>query len=314
VKAGTSSVRLVSYNVRYFGHALKGLASTRGAKAAIAESLADLTPLADLIALQEVETRSLRADAAHRGSTTSLPQLERFMVEFESALRLRGVASPYQAFHFPAHAYRLGPLRLYTTGLAILVNSQRLHVVEGNVRAPQPITHHHSERLRRIKQTRIAAHLRLETTDGATFHVFNTHLSLPTPWAKEFWSQPDKMGHGANQLAEATSVASYAAQIARNEPYLLVGDFNSAPATPVYQRLTQELGLKSAQAALNVIDLKKPKAFPTAGFLRLRMHLDHVFGQHVQFENMNGTFAFGATESPFHGLSDHVPLVVQLLV
>src|SRR5687767_13032030 len=53
------TLRLVSYNVRYFGHALKGLASTRGAKRVIASRLVDLDPRPDLICLQEVETISL---------------------------------------------------------------------------------------------------------------------------------------------------------------------------------------------------------------------------------------------------------------
>ena len=35
-------LRVVSYNVRYFGHALKGLASTRASERAIASRLASL--------------------------------------------------------------------------------------------------------------------------------------------------------------------------------------------------------------------------------------------------------------------------------
>ena len=52
-------LRIVSYNVRYFGHALRGLASTRTSLERIAQQLTSLTPLADVICLQEVETRSL---------------------------------------------------------------------------------------------------------------------------------------------------------------------------------------------------------------------------------------------------------------
>src|SRR5205085_1343261 len=50
------ALRILSYNVRYFGHALRGLASTRGSKRAIADALSSLEPAADIICLQEVET------------------------------------------------------------------------------------------------------------------------------------------------------------------------------------------------------------------------------------------------------------------
>ena len=62
-------MRLVSYNVRYFGHALKGLASTATSKQDIADAISNLTPMADVIALQEVETKSIRSSAAHRPSS-----------------------------------------------------------------------------------------------------------------------------------------------------------------------------------------------------------------------------------------------------
>ena len=42
-----SSLRIVSYNVRYFGHALKGLASTRASERAIASRLASLGIIGD---------------------------------------------------------------------------------------------------------------------------------------------------------------------------------------------------------------------------------------------------------------------------
>ena len=60
-------MRIVSYNVRYFGHALKGLASTAGAKTRISRAIASLRELPDVGCLQEVETRPLRSGLAHRG-------------------------------------------------------------------------------------------------------------------------------------------------------------------------------------------------------------------------------------------------------
>ncbi|MBE2254052.1 MAG: endonuclease/exonuclease/phosphatase family protein [Myxococcus sp.] len=304
-------MRIVSYNVRYFGHALKGLASTSSSKQGIAEAIAGLTPLADVVALQEVETRSIRSSAAHRGGHPNETQLEAFLRHLEAALQKRGVPMPYRAFYYPAHVYGVGSLKVYTTGLAILVNQQTTNVLKGNSDQPFDITFRGSESLKRVKQTRIAAHLHLEDAKGKPFHLFNTHLSLPTPWAKEFWSQKVKMGHGANQLTEVKAVTDYAQQVSRQEPYLIVGDFNSAPATPVYRLLTEQLKLHGAQAVLKQIDPNRPDSFSTAGFMNLRMHLDHIFGRGVEFADMKDTHAFGDGSSRFHGLSDHVPLITN---
>lgn len=304
-------MRLVSYNVRYFGHALKGLASTATSKQSIADAVSKLTPLADVVALQEVETRSIRSSAAFRGGAPTETQLEAFMRHLEAAMQRKGVPMPYRAFYFPAHVYSLGPLKVYTTGLAILVNQQTVNVLKGNSDQPFDITHRTERTIKRIKQTRIAAHLHLEDTKGHPFHLFNTHLSLPTPWAKEFWSQKVKMGHGANQLTEAKAVMEYAKHVAHREPYLIVGDFNSAPATPVYRLLTEEAKLHGAQAVLKQIDPERPDSFSTAGFMKLRMHLDHIFGHGVEFADLRDTHPFGDQASPFHGLSDHVPLITS---
>lgn len=305
-------MRIVSYNIRYFGHGLKGLASTAASKRRIADAIADLDPLPDLVALQEVETQSLRAGLAHRGSHPAETQLDAFLRHLSNDFKRRGKVMPYRAWYFPAHVYRLGPIKLYTTGLAMLVNSQRLDVIADNGHRPHPITHHRNESLKQVKQTRIAAHLHLENLQGQRFHLFNTHLSLPTPWAKEFWSQPGKMGFGENQLAEARAVCQFAEATAKSEPYLVVGDFNTAPMTPVYRYLTQEAKLRGAQEQLKQIDPARPEAFATAGFMHLRMHLDHVFASgDLGFIDLAGTHTFGDPASPFSGLSDHVPLIAN---
>ena len=305
-------MRIVSYNVRYFGHGLKGLASTAGAKSRIANALSALDPLPDLIALQEVETKSLRAGLAHRGAHPAETQLEAFLRYVDDDFKRRGQVMPYRAWYFPAHVYKLGPLKLYTTGLAMLVNCRQLEVISDNGHKPHHITHHRSDTLKQVKQTRIAAHLRLEDLKGRRFHLFNTHLSLPTLWAKEFWSQPRKMGFGANQIAEARAVAQYAAATAKQEPYLVVGDFNTAPMTPVYRYLTGEAKLRGAQEQLKQIDPTRSESFATAGFMNLRMHLDHLFASgDVDFTDLKGTCTFGDPSSPFTRLSDHVPLIAN---
>ncbi len=68
----------MSYNVRYFGHPVRGVFSTRRAVRKIAQRIAGLDPLPDLVCLQEVETRSLRARRTHQddASATQLDALE----------------------------------------------------------------------------------------------------------------------------------------------------------------------------------------------------------------------------------------------
>lgn len=307
-----SQLRIVSYNVRYFGHALRGLASTRGAKRGIASQLAALAPCADLVCLQEVETRSLRSSVAHRkaGGEVEETQLEAFMVELESAYAKAGNPCPYEAFYFRAHAYRFGDLPIYTTGLAILVNLQRLKVDSHNVAQPEHITYHHIVSWKDRKQSRICAHMKLQDPAGRTLHVFNTHLSLPTPFTREFWSRKQKMGFGHNQLHEARSLFNFIQRHAHGEPFVVCGDFNSPPASPVYRFLTEECRLTGAQERLGLIDPTASRGFPTAGFMRLRMHLDHMFsGGPIRWVDMEGTHPYGETASPFHGLSDHMPLI-----
>ena len=306
-------LRIVSYNVRYFGHALRGLASTRGPKRGIASQLVALSPAADLICLQEVETRSVRSSVAHRTGKGVQPeetQLEAFMAELETAFAKAGEPCPYEAFYFRAHAYRFRDVPIYTTGLAILVNMKTLRVDAHNVQTPEHITYHHIVSWKDRKQSRICAHMKLADAAGRPLHVFNTHLSLPTPFTRDFWSRKQKMGFGYNQLHEARSLVSFIHRHAGAEPFVVCGDFNSPPASPVYNYLVDEARLTGAQQALGLIDPAEPRAFPTAGFIRLRMHLDHLFsGGPVSWLDMEGTQPFGEADSPFHGLSDHMPLI-----
>ncbi|HXX31329.1 MAG TPA: endonuclease/exonuclease/phosphatase family protein [Myxococcaceae bacterium] len=303
-------LRVVSYNVRYFGHALKGLATTRRSMEGIARGLAHLVPAADLVCFQEVETRSLRSTLAFRAHRDT--QLESFMEALEAEYRRLKRPFPYEAFHFPAHTYRFRRTTLYTTGLAVLVDTQRLTVQGHNVKAPHPITHHHVARLRNTKQSRICAHVRLTTGPGRVLHLFNTHLSLPTPFARSFWSARAKMGFGPNQLQEARKLVAYVQALAGSEPFLVCGDFNSPPASLVYRFLTEEAHWSGAQEKLEQIDPVAP-TFATAGFFRLRMHLDHLFGGNgIRWVDLEGTAPYGA--GPFHGLSDHVPLIARFQV
>jgi endonuclease/exonuclease/phosphatase family metal-dependent hydrolase len=303
-------LRIVSYNVRYFGHALRGLASTIGPKRHISAALLTLDPLADIICLQEVETISLRSRLAHKSTHQTETQLEAFMGRLEAAFEAAETECPYEAFYFRAHTYKLGATPLYTTGLAILVNLSRLNVDRHNVGAPEHITHHHLKRWKDRKQSRICAHMALTDGQGRRMHVFNTHLSLPTPFARAFWSQKDKMGWGVNQIEEAKSLGAFVQKHAGGEPFVVCGDFNSPPGSPVYRHLTQDAGFVGAQERLGKIDPASPRGFPTAGFMRLRMHLDHLFsGGALEWMDLDGTAPFGDPTGRFHGFSDHVPLI-----
>ena len=303
-------LRVVSYNVRYFGHALRGAGSTLRSKRGIAQGFASLDPSPHIICLQEVETISIRSRWAHSVRHDEETQLEAFMAELQDAFASRKKRFPYEAIYFRAHAYRVRNVSLYTTGLAILVDVDRLHVDSHNAGAPEEITHHHVLRFKARKQTRICAYVRLMDEEGRPFHVFNTHLSLPTPFHKGFWSGGGRMGFGVNQVQEARSLASFVKKNAGREPLVVCGDFNSPPGSPVFHFLTEQAGLACAQSTLGQIDPSEPRKFPTAGLMRLRMHLDHVFyGPGITWVDLEGTRPFDERESPFFRLSDHVPLI-----
>ena len=306
-------LRVVSYNVRYFGHALKGLASTRASERAIAARLAWLDPLADVVCLQEIETSSLRSRLATRRAPSGETQLEAFMAEMERAFARRGRHFPYDGFYFRAHANRIRRLTISTHGLAVLVNTRRLAVEAHNVESPWHITHHHVEMFRGRKQGRICAHLKVADPSGRRFHVFNTHLSLPTPFARSFWSGNGRMGWGVNQVHEAHTLAAYVRRHARGDPFIVCGDFNSSPGSPVFRYLTEEVGFRCAQQELGQLDPGYPRAFATAGFMKLRMHLDHIFhGNGVRFLDLEGTRPYDDRRSPFAGLSDHMPIIGRM--
>jgi endonuclease/exonuclease/phosphatase family metal-dependent hydrolase len=302
-------LRILSYNVRYFGHALRGLASTRGSKRGIAQALAALDPVADIVCLQEVETISLRSRLAFRKSHAEETQLEAFMGELEQAFETRPPPFPYDAFYFRAHVNRLAGRVLQSMGLAILVHRYRIKIDRHNSESPHNITWHHVLRWKDRKQTRICAHMRLVGPGGKPFHIFNTHLSLPTPFAKTFWTTREKMGFGVNQLHEAKTLLAFIQRHAAGEPFIVCGDFNSPPGSPVYRYLTEDAGLCGVQKTLGQINAE-PHAFPTAGFMNLRMHLDHLFsGGPLRWLDLADTCRFGDKASPFFGKSDHVPLI-----
>jgi endonuclease/exonuclease/phosphatase family metal-dependent hydrolase len=306
------TLRVMTYNVRYFGHATRGIASTGPAFRRIARSLAALDPLPDLVCLQEVETQSLRSTTANRLWHPAETQLDRVMTELHAALARAKKPERYTAYYFPAHTYRLTQrTNIYTTGLAVIA-SDALDIGHHNAGRPHDITHR--LRAKKLKQTRICAHVSFKHRDGFTFDVFNTHLSLPNIFSKEFWTEEARMGFGPNQLAEAKTLADFVASEKRSENYVVVGDFNSLPGSPVDRYLREECGLIDAFTKVRCFTPAESRDYPTAGFLNLRMHLDHVYSSPaLEWLDFEDTRRFGEAGA-FSGLSDHVPLIARVRV
>jgi endonuclease/exonuclease/phosphatase family metal-dependent hydrolase len=302
----------MTYNVRYFGHATRGLASTTAAMKRIARTIASLDPLPDLVCLQEVETQSLRASATARVAHPDETQLERLMAELSTALREASRPDDYTAYYFPAHAYRLtAKTNIYTTGLAILAH-QSFQIDHHNAGQPHDITHR--VMVKGLKQTRICAHVSFVHKSGDTVDVFNTHLSLPSVFTRSFWTGEARMGFGPNQLQEARTLADFVQRERRSDHYIVVGDFNSLPGSPVDRYLREERGLVDAFCAVQKLTPEQARAWPTAGFLNLRMKLDHVYSSEgLEWLDFAGSHAFG-DRGPFAGLSDHVPLIARCRV
>jgi endonuclease/exonuclease/phosphatase family metal-dependent hydrolase len=308
-------LRILSYNVRYFGHATRGLASTESAMRRIALAIASLDPLPAIVCLQEVETRSLRSTFADRGKGT---QLARFVTMLSTALHAAKKPDIYDAYYFPAHAYRLAArTNVYTTGLAILAHSD-FAVDHHNAEMPHDITHRRLHAIRRFKQTRICAHVRFRhrIVGGiGPIDVFNTHLSLPSALSRAFWTEPRRLGWGKNQLEEARNLVGFVERERASDRFVVVGDFNALPGSPVYQCLVEDHGWVDAFAQRYRLSIDELVSWPTAGFLRMRMHLDHMFtGSGLRWIDFDDTHPYGDRTATFYGLSDHMPMVARCRV
>jgi endonuclease/exonuclease/phosphatase family metal-dependent hydrolase len=303
------NLRVMTYNVRYFAHATRGVASTARPLRGIASAIAKLDPVPDLVCLQEVETRSLRSLVA-RGGVGGQTQLQQLVGALHDALLNAGKPDTYEAYYFPAHAYRIvGRANFYTTGLAILAHRD-FSIDYHNTHRPRDITHRRVHAVQRLKQTRICGHVRFEHRSGHSIDVFNTHLSLPSVFTKEFWRRGERMGWGTNQLHEAEALAEFVHAERKSNRFLVVGDFNTRPGSPVYDYLTQHRGFGDAFASTHGWDPAQVQGWPTAGFMRLRFHLDYVFtGPGLQWLDFEGSHPFGKKDGLFHGLSDHVPII-----
>ena len=96
----------------------------------------------------------------------------------------------------------------------------------------------------------------------------------------------------------------------KSDRFFIAGDFNSLPGSPVYKYLVGQPGYKDPFAHVYRMTDNELKQWPTAGFMRLRMHLDHIFtGPMLKWIDFDETHPFGDRACVFHGLSDHMPII-----
>ncbi len=303
----------MTYNVRYFANLapVKGAASTRRGIQAVARALAILPELPHVVCLQEVEARSLRSKLSHSPTVSTETQIESFMGRLQAELDHAHRNLGYRAHYFPAHTYQVAGAKIYTTGLAILTRGD----VEVRLDAPDghDITNRPKNRLGQwLKQTRICAHITVRIPGGDSVDIFNTHLSLPNLVSSKVHQTAKRMGYGANQQLEIEALATYVSKQRRSDRFLVMGDFNALPGSPAYDMARDLLGADDAFAqmvGLPTHDLRSQ--WPTAGFLKFRMRLDHVFaGPGLRALDFDDTHAFGE-QGRWHELSDHVPIVAR---
>ena len=120
------------------------------------------------------------------------------------------------------------------------------------------------------------------------------------------------MGFGDNQLAEARALADFVHAEQRGQHFIVAGDFNALPGSPVDRYLREERGMSDGLQSTLGVPANEARAYPTAGFMNLRMHLDHLYASpSLEWIDSEGTRPFG-TPGPFHGLSDHVPILANV--
>jgi endonuclease/exonuclease/phosphatase family metal-dependent hydrolase len=301
-------MQLISWNVRYFGHGLRGLRATDRWMQRIVATLAARDPLPHVLALQEVEDRSLRVGL--RGH-----QLQRFVAKLRQA-----TGHTWHGHHWSAHRYGAS-MPFYGQGQAIVWRDG----VELVAADRFDITHVRLPAFRRLKQRRIAVHARLRF-EGRPLDLVQVHLSLPA-----FFERGDpppgtrRMGHGSNQIREMEQTLDWLVgrltddgewvppgqppdadgpPLDEGVPAVIVGDLNSQPGTAVTDRL-EAAGWSDAFREGARLSLEEQRALGTHAFLGTPMHIDHLYTR--------GRIGFVPTEvhalgqGPFAGLSDHTP-------
>ncbi|MBT9560227.1 MAG: endonuclease/exonuclease/phosphatase family protein [Myxococcales bacterium] len=305
-------IRLLSWNVRYFSHATRGITSLDQTQRGIASVIAKMDPQPDIIALQELDDFSIRSVIGRAGGRSKrgepVSNFDRFFESLNRESLERG-GHLYQAQFYPAQGHK-GGLPLYSTGLGILYRSS-LQQVDHNGPEPHDITHRRISQLSKLKQKRICAWGRFR--DGEQeFDVFNTHLSLPAFLKRASGPTGGRFGESDNQVKEIESLLDFVSRTSDLDATVLVGDFNALPGSRVYSTVAERL--RDAHATHIGAPPDHMVHMHSAGFMNLRYRLDHVFaGRRIQFHDFHDTAPYGRTH-PWVALSDHSPLVGRFSV
>lgn len=313
----TKPLVLMSWNVRYFSHHVRGVTSVERNLRRAAQAIAALDPQPDVLALQEIDNHSVRSNLTRLGRRSpdtglSDPQIVRFVRHLNLASAVRG-GHQWEVLFYRAHGHD-ALMSLYSTGLAVLYR-QGIELVDHNSTSPHEITYRRISALSRLKQKRICAHARLRDEKGCSFDLFNTHLSLPAFLQRADPQTRKRFGHADNQFEEISSVLDFVSRTGDPEASVLVGDFNALPGSRVYNHVVSNgIPLRDAFARHFELSAEDVAKIPSAGFMRMRFRLDHFFaGPRIAIGAFPHTFPFG-TAHPLRGLSDHVPIVGSFTV
>src|SRR5205085_1083164 len=137
-----------------------------------------------------------------------------------------------------------------------------------NAKSPHDITHRrHGNFSRRLKQSRICAHMSARLPDGRGIDIFNTHLSLPQFVSLELFRRGGRMGYGDNQAREIDRLTDFIESKRTSDRYVVLGDFNSLPASPAYNRLLERLKISDPFPEVVGSSVRElGTRWPTAGF------------------------------------------------
>lgn len=265
-------VVVATWNVHFFSQSTAGLRSDEGLIRRAAWALASLPEPPAVLALQEVEGPSLRSGGEG--------VIDRFVSALDAAMAANGHAGRYTASWVEAH--RLGPW--VRTGLAVLC-AEPLHLSEPPVVVEL-----------RAGRGPIQRRLALDATvvgGSEPLRVVAVHLGLPELRHGPRFDR--RMGETRNQLAQAERLLAHLERA--DGPVVVLGDFNAAPGSAVVRRLID--------AGLSRAGLPRP----TARFLDLDLHLDHLFTREVAVLDVTVP---STRRGPFAGLSDHVPVLARL--
>lgn len=299
----------MTYNVRYFGQGFRGAGSSQRSIHRICDAISGLDQLPDVICFQEIEQRSLRSFFSHDKRYPQETQFSGLQRILDETLQRQGKAIRYQGLYYPAHAYRVGKMPLFTMGLGILI-SPKFHIEAHNASAPHDVTFRRIAALAKLKQSRVCAYVRIRSPDNVSFEFFNSHLSLPAFATRQFWQNFPAVGYGENQQREVSQLAQFINQTAQSDRFFILGDFNAAPSTPSYRLLLAGTGTEDPFCNhLGLSETELMTRWPTAGFMNLKMRLDHILiGPGIRCDDLQGSHPF--TElGLWSGLSDHVPLL-----